>query len=166
MLDGNFREDLYYRINVFPVLLPPLRERKTDILLLAEYFLEKYAGENGKKIKRMSTQAINMLMSYHWPGNVRELENCIERAVLICNGSSIRGNDLPPTLQFADPLPGQARRGMAQAVSNVEQELILEAMKRCKGNQRSAAIDLEITERILGYKIKKYGINPKFYTAK
>ena len=84
-----FREDLYYRLNVFPVYLPPLRERRTDILLLAEYFLEKYAKENNKEIRRITTPAIDLLVQYHWPGNVRELQNCMERAVLICDGNAI-----------------------------------------------------------------------------
>jgi len=85
MRQGRFREDLYYRLNVFPIYMPPLRERKTDILLLAEHFLEKYSRQYQKKIKRISTPAIDMLMAYHWPGNVRELENWIERAVIVCN---------------------------------------------------------------------------------
>jgi Nif-specific regulatory protein len=97
--DGSFRGDLYYRLNVFPIYMPPLRERKTDILLLADHFLEKYAQENGKDIRRFSTPAIDMLMNYHWPGNVRELENCIERAVLLCEEGVIHSYHLPPTLQ-------------------------------------------------------------------
>ncbi|MBN1942231.1 MAG: sigma 54-interacting transcriptional regulator, partial [Phycisphaerae bacterium] len=80
---GHFRQDLYYRINVFPILLPPLRERKNDILLLADYFVERYAQRMGRDVRRITTPAINMMMAYHWPGNVRELENCIERAVLL-----------------------------------------------------------------------------------
>ncbi|MHC4501060.1 MAG: sigma-54 interaction domain-containing protein, partial [Planctomycetota bacterium] len=91
-----FREDLYYRINVFPIYLPPLRERKDDIMLLADYFLEKLAAANSKDIKRISTPAIEMLTRYHWPGNVRELENCIERAVLLCDGDVIRSEHMPP----------------------------------------------------------------------
>jgi DNA-binding NtrC family response regulator len=97
--DGTFRGDLYYRLNVFPIYMPPLRERKTDILLLADFFLEKYAQENNKDIRRFSTPAIDMLMAYHWPGNVRELENCIERAVLLCEEGVIHSYHLPPTLQ-------------------------------------------------------------------
>jgi Nif-specific regulatory protein len=93
--EGLFREDLYYRINVFPIYLPPLREHKEDIMLLADHFLEKYAAENNKNITRISTPAIEMLTRYHWPGNVRELENCIERAVLLCDGDVIRSEHLP-----------------------------------------------------------------------
>ena len=91
-----FREDLYYRLNVFSIFVPPLRERRDDVLLLAEHFLDKYAREHGKPIKRMATSAIDMLASYHWPGNVRELENTIERAVLVCEGQVIHGYHLPP----------------------------------------------------------------------
>ncbi|NSW88101.1 MAG: sigma 54-interacting transcriptional regulator, partial [Syntrophobacteraceae bacterium] len=95
---GTFRSDLYYRLNVFPIFLPPLRERGPDILLLADYFVLKYGQEFGKEVKRITTSAIDMLMSYHWPGNVRELENCIERAVLLASGNSIDSWHLPPTL--------------------------------------------------------------------
>ena len=98
--EGSFRGDLYYRLNVFPIYMPPLRERKTDILLLADYFLEKYSKENNKEIKRFSTPAIDMLMDYHWPGNVRELENCIERGVLLCDGGVV--HSYPPAAHPAD----------------------------------------------------------------
>ena len=99
---GGFREDLYYRLNVFSIFLPPLRERKTDIPLLADHFIEKHASAHGKDVRRIATSAIDMLMSYHWPGNVRELENCIERAVLVCDGGVIHAHHLPPTLQTAE----------------------------------------------------------------
>jgi Nif-specific regulatory protein len=166
MGEGRFREDLYYRINVFPVYLPSLRERKTDILLLAEHFLEKYNRANHKRIKRITTPAINLLMSYHWPGNVRELENCMERAVLVCEGNAIRANHLPPTLQFSESRKTGRHAGLTEAIGNLEQEMIIEALKRNRGNQRLSAKDLGITERMLGYKIRKHGINPRFYTAK
>ena len=99
---GTFREDLFYRLNVFTIFLPPLRERKSDILLLAEHFVEKYEQEHDKRIKRISTPAIDMLSCYHYPGNVRELENAIERAVLVCDSNVIHGHHLPPTLQTAE----------------------------------------------------------------
>ncbi|MBW8868883.1 MAG: sigma 54-interacting transcriptional regulator, partial [Acidobacteria bacterium] len=100
--EGTFREDLYYRLNVFSVYMPPLRERRPDILLLADHFVQKYATEAGKDVRRIATTAIDMMMSYHWPGNVRELENCIERAVLVCDGGVIHGHHLPPSLQTAE----------------------------------------------------------------
>lgn len=163
---GKFRDDLYYRINVFPIFLPPLRERKEDIILLADHFLRKYSAENLKEVKRISTPAIDMLMSYHWPGNVRELENCIERAVLVCDEGVIRAQDLPPSLQTADASHTKYPGTLPEAVGNVEREMIMEALKTTKGHQGKASKLLGITERILGYKIEKYGISPKIYSAK
>ena len=110
---GDFREDLYYRLNVFPIFVPPLRERKADVLLLADHFLEKFAREQAKTIARISTPAIDMLMSYHWPGNVRELSNAIERAVVICEGGVLHSHHLPPTLQTAES-SGTAIQPVAQ----------------------------------------------------
>jgi len=157
-----FRQDLYYRINVFPIYLPPLRERKDDIMLLADHFLEKLAAENNKDITRISTPAIEMLTRYHWPGNVRELENCIERAVLLCDGDVIRSEHLPPSLQMIKKTQAVATRSLTQIIENIERELIVDALKKSGGRQRKAANDLGITERILGYKIKKYHIHPKY----
>ena len=159
--EGLFREDLYYRINVFPIYLPPLRDRKDDIMLLADYFLEKLSTENNKYITRISTPAIEMLTSYHWPGNVRELENCIERAILLCNDSVIRSEHLPPSLQMIKKNERNAKRSMNEIIANKEKELIIDALKKFHGQQRKAAGELGITERILGYKIKKYNILPK-----
>lgn len=159
--EGLFREDLYYRINVFPIFLPRLRVRKDDIMLLADYFLEKISKENNKYITRISTPAIEMLTCYHWPGNVRELENCIERAVLLCNGDVIRSEHLPPSLQIAKGNNVSAKQTLSDIIENTERELIIDALKKCNCRQRNAAKELGITERILGYKIKKYGILPK-----
>ena len=158
-----FREDLYYRLNVFPVYLPPLRERRTDILLLAEYFLEKYAQENHKQITRISTPAIDLLVQYHWPGNVRELQNCMERAVLICDGSAIMSIHLPPSLQSSDSLQSDKPLSLATAVENFERELIVEALKKSNGNQTKAAKILDTSLRIINYKIHSYGIEPKHF---
>ena len=160
--ERNFREDLYYRINVFPIYLPPLREHKDDIMLLADHFLEKYAAENNKDITRLSTPAIEMLTRYHWPGNVRELENCIERAVLLCDGDVIRSEHLPPSLQMIARNGVGARPSLTDIIIAREKELIVDALKKCGGRQRDAARELGVTERVLGYKIKKYGINPKY----
>ena len=162
---GAFREDLYYRINVFPIFLPPLRDRKSDIMLLADFFLEKYARENGKDITRISTPAIDMLISYHWPGNIRELENCIERAVLVCNESVIRARDLPPSLQMAEA-SSASNLSLLDAVNNLEREMIIEALKSSNGRQGQAAQALGVTERMMGYKIRKYNIKPKAYSAR
>lgn len=163
---GNFREDLYYRINVFPVYMPPLRERKDDIMLLADYFLERLCKENNKNINRISTPAIDMLVSYHWPGNVRELENAIERAVILCNENVIRSQHLPPSLQTAEVTKTGYKKGLTEAVENLEREMIIEALKETNGHQGKTADKLQITERILGYKIKNHNITPKLYSKK
>lgn len=157
--EETFRGDLYYRLNVFPIYLPPLRERKTDILLLADYFLERYTKENSKDIRRFSTPAINMLMDYHWPGNVRELENCIERAVLLCEEGVIHSYHLPPTLQTgaeSDTLPALS---MDEAVENLERDMIIDALKNARGNSAMAAKILNTTPRKFSYKAQRYGVD-------
>lgn len=159
--NGTFREDLFYRLNVFTIFLPPLRERKSDILLLAEHFLAKYEREHEKNIKRISTPAIDMLTSYHFPGNVRELENVIERAVLVCDEQVIHGHHLPPTLQTAENSGTVTQISLVAAIEAYESDLIQDALKSTRGNVAKAAKMLDSTERILGYKIKKYGIAPK-----
>jgi Nif-specific regulatory protein len=156
---GTFREDLFYRLNVFTLFAPPLRERKPDIMLLADHFLSKYSVEHGKHIKRIATPAIDMLTSYHWPGNVRELENTIERAVLVCEGSVIHGHHLPPTLQTAEASGTMLRTSLADNVAAFERDLIQDALKSTRGNRARAARLLQTTERILGYKVQKYGID-------
>jgi Nif-specific regulatory protein len=160
---GHFREDLYYRLNVFPIYMPPLRERKTDILLLADHFLEKYALENGKEIRRFSTPAIDMLMNYHWPGNVRELENCIERAVLLCEEGVVHSYHLPPTLQTgveSDTLP---ELSLEEAVANLEREMIIDALKNSRGNITQAADLLKTTVRKFAYKARKHDVDYRNY---
>ncbi len=161
--EGTFRGDLYYRLNVFPIYLPPLRERKTDVLLLADHFLEKYAKENNKEIKRFSTPAIDMLLAYHWPGNVRELENCIERSVLLCEEGVIHSYHLPPTLQTgkeSDTLPSLS---LEDAVASLEREMIIDALKNTRGNITQAAKSLKTTVRKFAYKAKKYGVEYQQY---
>jgi len=160
---GAFREDLFYRLNVYPIYLPPLREREADLLLLADYFLEKYAREYTKEVKRISTPAIDALTQYHWPGNVRELENCMERAVLLCEDQVIHSFHLPPTLQTAEETGTHQSRSLQEATERFERELLIDALKSCRGNMREAAVLLETTERIFGYKVKKYGVNPRQY---
>lgn len=159
MEQGKFRQDLYYRLNVFPIHIPPLRERKTDILLLADYFVEQYSKKNSKSVRRISTPAIDMLMAYHWPGNVRELENCMERAVLLTKDDVIHGHHLPPTLQTAEASGTMFKGRLRVVLGNVERELILDALKSARGNQAQAAKLLGITERIMGLRVKKYGID-------
>ncbi|HEY3092294.1 MAG TPA: sigma 54-interacting transcriptional regulator [Vicinamibacterales bacterium] len=157
--EGTFREDLYYRLNVFTIFVPPLRERKADLLLLADHFLEKFSREHGKVIKRISTPAIDMLMSYHWPGNVRELENALERSVLVCDGQVIHGHHLPPTLQTADASGTVTRVSLKDAVEGFERDLIQDALKTTRGNRAKAARLLDTTERILNYKVRNLSID-------
>ncbi|MBT8042534.1 MAG: sigma 54-interacting transcriptional regulator [Pontiella sp.] len=162
-----FREDLYYRLNVFPILLPPLRERKSDIMLLADYFLQHYGGMYGKNMKRISTSAINMMMAYHWPGNVRELENCIERAVLTSSDGVIHGFNLPPSLQTSDEthtnLLPEKGANLKQMVDAYEREILIDALKKYRGNAAAAARYLETTQRIINYRIKNLGVEPRKY---
>jgi Nif-specific regulatory protein len=159
IVDGTFREDLYYRLNVFTIFVPPLRERKADLLLLADHFLEKFSREHGKVIKRISTPAIDMLMAYHWPGNVRELENALERAVLVCDGAVVHGHHLPPSLQTAEASGTVTRVTLKEAVASYERDLIIDALKTTRGNRAKAARLLDTTERILNYKVRAYGID-------
>jgi Nif-specific regulatory protein len=157
--DGTFREDLYYRLNVFTIFVPPLRDRKADLLLLADHFLEKFSREHGKVIKRISTPAIDMLMSYHWPGNVREMENALERAILVCDGAVIHAHHLPPSLQTADASGTVTHMSLGDAVAAYERDLIQDALKTTRGNRAKAARLLDTTERILNYKVRGYGID-------
>ncbi len=160
---GEFREDLYYRLNVFSITVPPLRERKTDILLLANYFLDKMNKDNNKTIKRISTPAIDLLMSYHWPGNVRELENCIERGVILSDDDVIHSYNLPPTLQSAESTGTQTGWGLKKRIESVEYEMIVESLKNAGGSISGASKELKITERILRLRINRLKINPKKY---
>jgi Nif-specific regulatory protein len=157
---GAFREDLYYRMNVFTICVPPLRERKSDVLLLADHFVAKYARVHSRSIKRISTPAIDMMMTYHWPGNVRELENTIERAVLVADGDVIHGHHLSPTLQTAEASGTVVSRSLSEAVGVFESNLIQDALKSTRGNRARAARLLSTTERILNYKVRRYGIDP------
>jgi len=163
---GAFRQDLYYRINVFPILLPPLRERKDDILLLADHFVELYAQKMNKDVRRISTTAINMMTAYHWPGNVRELENCIERAVLLSTDGVIYALHLPPTLQTSDASDTVGTGSLKERVNLFERDLIVDALKRCDGSLAATARDLSSTARIIRYKVKELGIDSEKYRRK
>ncbi|MDY7000620.1 MAG: sigma 54-interacting transcriptional regulator, partial [Thermodesulfobacteriota bacterium] len=162
---GRFREDLFYRINVFPIFIPPLRERRLDILPLAEHFLGEFSREYGKSIKRISTPAIDLLRQYHWPGNVRELQNCMERAALICDEEVLRAYHLPPTLQTAESSATDTHLSFGEAVAGFEREILVEALKKSRGNMRRAAQELKASYRIINYKVKKYRLDPKKYAV-
>jgi len=161
--DGGFRQDLYYRLNVFPINIPPLRDRRADILDLANFFVEKYSKEHHKNVRRISTPAIDMLTSYHWPGNVRELENCIERAVLLTKDDVVHGHHLPPTLQTAESTGTMYDDTLESTIDRIEKEMIIEALKNSRGNKAKAAKDLGLTERVMGLRVKKHGIDPRKY---
>jgi Nif-specific regulatory protein len=158
-----FREDLYYRLNVFPITIPPLRDRDSDVIALADFFVARYAKECGKDVKRISTPALNMLMSYHWPGNVRELENVIERATILSEGGVIHGYDLPPSLQ-TPVLSGTVQKGgLSARLGAIEYEMIVDALKTQDGNMTEAARELGLTRRILTLRMQKHGISYKDY---
>ncbi len=165
ILSDRFRADLFYRLNVFPIYLPSLRERGSDVILLADHFLLKYSKEMGKNVKKISTAAIEVFLSHKWPGNVRELENCIERAVLLSKTDIIEMVHLPPSLQAREKeLDRKDQRGkLSSVVEAEERSLIIDALQESGGNQTKAAIVLGTTKRIIQYKISKLGINPKLF---
>ncbi len=156
--ENQFRADFYYRINVFPIYLPPLRDRIDDLLLLADHFIMELSDKLEKKIRRISTTAINIMMAYHWPGNVRELENCIEHAILLSDDGVIHGYHLPPTLQIPNYQEEPKQGTMKSRVCLLERDMIIDALKRYSGRVSCSAKELGITERMLRYKIKKLGI--------
>lgn len=173
--EGRFRQDLYYRLNVIPIFIPALRERREDIPLLVSYFLQKANEENGKKVKYISDEAMDYLVNYSWMGNVRELENAIERAVVLCKTDKLEKNLFPipgdkthPALvhletpsfsaEEVNPSIADEDSSLTDAVESLEKRLIIKAMEQVDHNQRQAAKTLGITERILGYKLKRYGL--------
>ena len=162
---GSFRSDLYYRLNVFPVHIPALRERRADILLLCDFFVETFNKAHGRNVRRVATSAIDMLMAYHWPGNVRELENCIERSVLLARGDAIQGHHLPPTLQTPDGSDQPVVSGLKGQVDAFERDLVQDALKLAGGNMASAARRLGISERIMGLRVNKYGLDPRRFRS-
>ena len=157
-----FREDLFYRLNVFPITMPDLAKRKADVILLAEHFIEKMNVRYGKKVARLSTTAINLLMSYHWPGNVRELENCMERAVIAASDDCVHSYDLPPSLQTSLSAGGASAEApnatLDVMTANYERELIVEAIKRNGGNLSAAGRELGVSPRMMNYRMNKLGI--------
>ncbi|CAN2049218.1 Nitrogen fixation protein VnfA [Candidatus Magnetomoraceae bacterium gMMP-1] len=164
---GNFRPDLYYRLNVFPIHVPPLRERGADIILLADYFVRKLSEQLNKKISRIDSSALDMLITYHWPGNVRELQNCIERAILMAKEDVLYGYILPPSLQQCEKSSySTSKDNFKLLVKSYETSLIIDALKEAKGNQTAATKLLGTTKRIIQYKIKQYGIDYKKYAGK
>lgn len=162
---GEFLEDLYYALSVFPIFVPPLRERVGDILPLAERFLNAYGLRTGKSVRRISTPAIDLLSQYHWPGNVRELASCMERAATLCDEAVVRTYHLPPTLQTGESSGTEPSLSFGEAVAKFEEELLVEALKKARGNMYQAARDLRESYRVVNYKVKKHGIDPKRFTS-
>jgi len=169
---GDFRQDLYYRLNVIPIFLPSLRERREDVPVLVDHFMRKANQENGKGVRYVSDEAMSYLIHYAWPGNVRELENAVERAVVLCKGDTLTPDLFPipgtkshpvlmgmqPPEPFKDIETLQKESSMTDAVGDLEKKMIADALTQTNGNQRQAARMLGVTERILGYKIKSYGL--------
>ena len=163
---GRFRADLFYRLNVFPLFLPPLRERGSDIILLADHFVLKYTKEMGKPVKKISPEVSGILLAYHWPGNVRELENCIERAILLAPGDTIEPAHLPPSLPLRSKSVEKKEGGRLNAfVKAHERDLIINALRETKGNQTRAAKLLGTTKRIIQYRIRKMEIDHRSFRA-
>ena len=163
---GNFREDLYYRLNVIPILLPPLRNRRNDIPLLARHFQRRFATEHGDDVKDFSSEAMRRLLDYPWPGNVRELENTIEHAVVLSRGQRIEVTHLPSILSNEDAFSQPAkRRDRAGTIVDHEKQLLIDVLKECDWNKSRAALQLGISRSTLYGKIKKYKVSQKTSTA-
>jgi transcriptional regulator with PAS, ATPase and Fis domain len=156
---GNFREDLFYRISVFPLRLPPLRERKSDIPLLASYFINRYSERENKTIESIHKDALNVLMKYHWPGNIRELENAIERAVVITSNAEISEKDLPPHVAtFGNETVDYPDGNLPQWIEKMEIEILRKTLLEFEGNISKAAKKLGIGRATIYRKAKKYNL--------
>jgi Nif-specific regulatory protein len=157
---GKFREDLYYRLNVIPLSLPPLRERNEDILELMEYFLEKFNKENNRDIS-FDKSALQILLTCKWPGNVRELENTIERVVIMSGSNIVSASDLPVSLSVRRLKSSDSDISLKADIQEIERSNIISALEKSGGVQAKAARLLGISARQIGYKMKKYGVNEK-----
>jgi len=157
--EGHFREDLFYRINVVTLSVPPLRERREDIPLLADFFLKQYAVKNRRLIKGFTPLATDLLMRYDWPGNVRELANMVERSVIMARGDMITPDEFSDTLRALDPEMKKSEIGLTprRSLKDVEKEMILMTLKDTEGNRTHAAKILGISRRTLQLKLKEYG---------
>jgi transcriptional regulator with GAF, ATPase, and Fis domain len=166
--NGTFREDLYYRINVVPIVMPPLREKKEDIPLLLDHFIKKFNAENNKRVKGVSKEALELMMNYDWPGNARELENLIERVINLTSNEYIQPNELPFSLINMPKVNGlkesvlDGKVSFLKAEQEFEKMIILDALKRSNYIQSHAADILGVSRRILKYKMDKLGISKDF----
>ncbi len=162
--NGRFREDLYYRLNVIPIQIPPLRERKTDISVLIEHFLKKYNSIHSKSINKLNNDALSLLLKYNWPGNVRQLESVIERTVLLTEGNTITKDDLPLELKVTPIEINKYEFDLPEAGINfyeLEKEILVQAMKKSDGVIAKAANLLGMSYRTLQYRLEKFGINKR-----
>jgi two-component system, NtrC family, response regulator HydG len=159
---SRFREDLFYRLNVVPIVLPPLRERPGDVAELARFFVARLAPRMGRNVKGVSAEALALLERHRWPGNVRELENVIEQALVFADGDEVRPADLPEGLRRPPPAPGlpvpSGDRSLTAILEELEEQLILSAYERARGVKAETARLLGIKTSALYYKLEKYGI--------
>jgi transcriptional regulator with PAS, ATPase and Fis domain len=151
---GNFREDLYYRLHVIAVMLPPLRERMSDLPLLVSHFLRRLSRQSRKKVLEIRPEAMRILLNYQWPGNVRELENVVEHAYVLAKEESVTASDLPPYLQDSSPV-----KALGQGLEDVEREHLLRVLEQCGGNKIEAARKLKISRSTLYRKLDQYRID-------
>lgn len=164
--EGTFREDLFYRLNVIHLILPPLRDRREDISLLANHFLQKFSSENQRDIIDIDPMAMSLLTAWSWPGNIRELSNVIERAVVMNSGPIIFSEDLPPQIRQPVRNAGEAKtapvgeRNLKEEIKRVEKRIIMEVLEQQEGNRTRTALMLGISRRALMYKLQEYGIDP------
>ena len=164
--EGTFREDLFYRLNVIHLILPPLRDRREDISLLANHFLQKFSSENQRDIIDIDPMAMSLLTAWSWPGNIRELSNVIERAVVMNSGPIIFSEDLPPQIRQPVCSAGEAKtapageRNLKEEIKRVEKRIIMEVLEQQDGNRTRSALMLGISRRALMYKLQEYGIDP------
>lgn len=163
--EGLFRRDLFYRLNVFPVYMPPLRERPGDIHLLVENFLDKYGHKIGKRGLRVTPEAEALLLAHPWPGNIRELENVIERAVILTTDGVIRPNLLPPNMQTSGAL-SSLHGTLPEALDRLERQFITEALRKYRGNMGRAAEALGISERVMGLRMRKFGLDYRAFRGR
>jgi len=168
IIDGRFRDDLFYRLDVVSIKIPPLRERKEEIPVLTQHFLEKHRQKLGLNVTSISTAAMQLMIDYHWPGNIRELENSLERAMILCNGREIVPDNLPKTIakqtsELNTKSPTVIEGGLSIKVHsrNLEVDLIRKALEKTGGNRTHASKLLEISHRTLLYKLKEYGLDSK-----
>ena len=162
---GTFREDLFYRLNVFPIMIPPLRERGDDVVALAEHFAAHYASETEKNLTGISPAALNLLMRHTWPGNVRELENVIHRAVILAEGSLLHVYDLPLALQQTETPQTAQPSGLEARLASIEYDMLVETLRRCRGNTSKAAENLGLTRRSMGLRMKKFNLTYRQFRA-